>query len=96
MLQREHSAILSTIIKLPFSICLFLSGRLKQVLLYRDILSAISILANPAVQVHIKVHGIMNTCTSGLLQVNFARDQSIHDSLNLPEIEFIAFIYILL
>ena len=36
--QREHSAILSTFIKLPFVIkiffCLFLSGRLIQVLLY--------------------------------------------------------------
>ena len=38
MLQGEHSAILSTFIKLPFIIkillCLFLSGRLRQVLLY--------------------------------------------------------------
>ena len=37
MLQGEHSAILSTFIKLPFSIttlfCLFLSGRLRQALL---------------------------------------------------------------
>ena len=38
MLQREHSAILSTFIKLPFVIKIFvlsiLSGRLRQVLLY--------------------------------------------------------------
>ena len=38
MLQREHSAILSTFIKLPLSLrpyfCLFLSGRFTQVLLY--------------------------------------------------------------
>ena len=36
MLQREHSAILSTFIKLPLrpSFCLFLSGRLRQVLVY--------------------------------------------------------------
>ena len=37
MLQGEHSAILSTFIKLPFAIktlfCLCLSGRLRQVLL---------------------------------------------------------------
>ena len=37
--EREHSAILSTFIKLPFVIkifviCLFLSGRLRQFLLY--------------------------------------------------------------
>ena len=42
MLQEEHSAILSTFIKLPFVIkfffCLFLSGRLRQVLLYVRIL----------------------------------------------------------
>ena len=37
-----------------------------------------------------KVHGIMNT--SGLLQ----ETRSIHDSMNLPKIEFIAYIYILL
>ena len=50
------------------------------------------------------VHGIMNT--SGLLQTlqntrsihdsNFARDLSIYDSMNIPQIEFIAYIYILL
>ena len=38
MLQGEHFAILSTFIKLPFDIkicvCLFLSGSLRQVLLY--------------------------------------------------------------
>ena len=41
MLQVEHSAILSTFIELPFwhfplrhLFCLFLSGRLRQVLLY--------------------------------------------------------------
>ena len=37
MLQREHSAILSTFIKLPVVrplFCLFLSGRFTQVLLY--------------------------------------------------------------
>ena len=38
MLQGEHSAIFSTFIKLPFDIkifvCLFLSGHLRQVLLY--------------------------------------------------------------
>ena len=38
MLQGEHSAMLSTSIKLPFSlrslVCLFLSGRFTQVLLY--------------------------------------------------------------
>ena len=40
MLPREHSAILSTFIKLPFVFntfylfCLFLSGRLRQILLY--------------------------------------------------------------
>ena len=37
MLQGEHSAILWTFIKLPFAyalFCLFLSGRLRQVLLY--------------------------------------------------------------
>ena len=42
------------------------------------------------------VHGIMNT--SGLLQglhVNFARTQSTHDSMNIPKIEFITYIYIL-
>ena len=37
-----------------------------------------------------KVHRIMNT--SGLLQ----ETRSIHDSMNLPKIEFIAYIYILL
>ena len=39
MLQGEHSAMLSTFIKLPFVIktivCLFLSGRLRQVILYK-------------------------------------------------------------
>ena len=38
MLQAEHSALLLTFIKLPYShntlFCLFLSGRLRQVLLY--------------------------------------------------------------
>ena len=42
MLHLEHSAILSTFIKLPFVIstlfCLFLSGRLRQVLLYNKLL----------------------------------------------------------
>ena len=39
MLQGEHSAILSTFIKLPFAIKIFvfLSGRLRQVLLYLKI-----------------------------------------------------------
>ena len=41
MLQRENSAILSTFIKLPFVIkifvCLFLSGRFTQVLMYIQI-----------------------------------------------------------
>ena len=36
-----------------------------------------------------KVHGIMNTL--GLVQETW----SIHDSMNLPKIEFIAYIYIL-
>ena len=35
------------------------------------------------------VHGIMNT--SGLLQ----ETRSIHDSMNIPKIEFITYIYIL-
>ena len=39
------------------------------------------------------VHGIMNT--SGLLQT-VQGTQSIHDSMNIPKIEFIAYIYILL
>ena len=39
--------------------------------------------------------------TSGLLQsssgfTNFARDSCIHDSMNRPKTEFIAYIYILL
>ena len=40
MLQGEHSAILSTFIKLPLRslFCLFLSGRLRQVLLYMYII----------------------------------------------------------
>ena len=44
-----------------------------------------------------KVHGIMNT--SGLLQsstLTLQETGSIHDSMNLPKIEFIAYIYILL
>ena len=50
-----------------------------------------------------KVHGIMNI--SGLLQSEWSlkgfmltlqETQSIHDSMNLPKIEFIAYIYILL
>ena len=49
-----------------------------------------------------KVHGIMNTL--GLLQSKWSREgftltfqetRSIHDSMNLPKIEFIAYIYIL-
>ena len=42
------------------------------------------------------VHGIMNT--SGLLQSNLTLQEtrSIHDSINIPKIEFIAYIYILL
>ena len=28
------------------------------------------------------------------LHVNFARDRSIHDSMNIPKIEFITYIYI--
>ena len=44
-----------------------------------------------------KVHGIMNT--SGLLQSSFTlalqETRSIHDSMNLPKIEFITYIYIL-
>ena len=44
------------------------------------------------------VHGIMNT--SGPLQSNFTltlqETRSIHDSMNLPKIEFISYIYILL
>ena len=31
-----------------------------------------------------------------LAHVNFARDRSIHDSMNIPKIEFIVYIYILL
>ena len=42
MLHGEHSAILSTFIKLPFVFkilfCLFLSGHFRQVLLYNDYL----------------------------------------------------------
>ena len=44
-----------------------------------------------------KVHGIMNT--SGLLQSNaftLQETRSIYDSMNLPQIEFIAYIDILL
>ena len=41
MLQGEHSAIVSTFVKLPFAIktlfCLFLSGGLRQDLLYRNL-----------------------------------------------------------
>ena len=46
------------------------------------------------------VHGIMNT--SGLLQskwgftLTLQETRSIHDSMNIPKIEFIAYIYILL
>ena len=40
------------------------------------------------------VHVIMNT--SGLLQGNFARDPSIHESANIQKSEFIAYNYILL
>ena len=39
------------------------------------------------------VHGIMNTL--GLLQ-SLRDNQSIYDSMNIPKIEFIAYIYILL
>ena len=48
-----------------------------------------------------KVHGIMNA--SGLLQSNLSpkgftltlqKTRSIHDSMNLPKLEFIAYIYI--
>ena len=42
------------------------------------------------------VHGIMNT--SGLLQsklLTLQETQSIHDSMNIPKIEFITYIYIL-
>ena len=45
------------------------------------------------------VHGIMNT--SGLVQNNsgftltLQETQSIHDSMNIPKIEFITYIYIL-
>ena len=42
------------------------------------------------------VHGIMNT--SGLLQsfaLTLQETQSIHDSMNIPKTEFIAYIYIL-
>ena len=45
MLHGEHSAILSTFIKLPFVIKIFVSGRLRQVLLYtigKDIQSILS------------------------------------------------------
>ena len=50
-----------------------------------------------------KVHGIMNT--SGLLQSKWSpkgvmltlqEARSIHESMNLPKIEFITYIYILL
>ena len=49
-----------------------------------------------------KVHGILNT--SGILQsyrearmasLTLQETRSIHDSINLPKIEFIAYIYIL-
>ena len=44
------------------------------------------------------VHGIMNT--SGLLQskrmLTLQETRSIHDSMNIPKIEFIAYIYILI
>ena len=49
------------------------------------------------------VHGIMNSC--GLLQSKWSpkgfkltlqETRSIHDSMNIPKIEFIAYIYILL
>ena len=40
------------------------------------------------------VHGIMNT--SGLLQSNTLQEtRSIHDSMNIPKIEIITYIYIL-
>ena len=43
----------------------------------------------------LNVHGIMNT--SGLLQSNTLQEtrSSIHDSMNIPKIEFITYIYIL-
>ena len=45
-----------------------------------------------------KVHGIINS--SGLLQskwtLTLQENRSIHDSMNLPKIEFIAYIFILL
>ena len=42
-----------------------------------------------------KAHGIMNT--SGLLQSMFTLQEtrSIHDSMNIPKIEFITYFYIL-
>ena len=44
----------------------------------------------------LNLHGIMNT--SGLLQseLTLQETRSIHDSMNRPKIEFIAYIYILL
>ena len=59
MLQRDHSAILSTFIKLPFVIkivfCLVLIGRLRQVLLY----------VCPSAEGN-QIHGALNwvTCTN--------------------------------
>ena len=49
ILQREHSAILSTFIKLPFSIktfvLSFLCGRLKHVLLYKPFCKILELIA---------------------------------------------------
>ena len=53
--------------------------------------------------IFLNVHGIMNT--SGLLQSKrrskgftliLQETRSIHDSMNIPKLEFIAYIYILL
>ena len=69
---REHSAILSTFIKLPFAIktfylfCLFLCGRLRQVLLYLENLFTSSL------------HIPMETCVPASLVLGYFTQKEAH------------------
>ena len=74
MLQGEHSAILSTLIKLPFVIktffCLFLSGRFTQVLLYMKA-QASSFAGNALEAVHIYAISTKISCAGPFHSTRF-------------------------
>ena len=106
MLQGEHSAILSTYIKLPLRLlfCLFLSGRLRQVLLYttteidrlfcvrcRVIINRLSMSKNSNNELFHKNHCYSRSMLRSIIYVGFAQSLA---SLSLASVHFRAAVHI--